>query len=125
VTVPRLPRVYFLYLLLTVAQPALFLVVAAGDLDFRSRGVLVVAALLLGLAFRSRLAWWLLLGLNGLPLLVTVAVAVTTRPWAWSGAVAIALLTGVALVAALASPAMRGHLARGSGRSARGAPALR
>src|ERR1700722_18731721 len=97
----RLPRVYFVYVLLTVAQPVLL--VAYGDLDFKSRGIVIVGALLVGLAYGSRLAWWLLLALNGIPLLATVAVAVTTRPWAWPGGVALGLITGAALVAALGS----------------------
>ena len=117
-----LPRVYFVYVLLTVLQPAL--AVADGNLDFKSRGVLIVVPLLLGLAYGSRLAWALLLALNGVPLLATVAFAVSTAPWAWSGGLALALLTGVMLVAALVSPAMRGHLAGQAPKASAGAPVL-
>jgi hypothetical protein len=121
--VHRLPRVYFLYVLLTAAQP--LLLAAYGGLDFKSRGVFILGALLLGLAYGSRLAWWLLLALDGVPLLASAAMAITTRPWAWSGAVVLALASGVALVAALASPAMRAHVGRGPRRRAQGAAAVR
>jgi hypothetical protein len=123
VTAPRVPRVYFVYVLLAAAQPLVF--AAFGGLDFKSRGAFIVGALLLGLAYRSQVAWWLLLAVDGVPLLATAAVAVTTRPGAWSGGVVLGLATGVALVAALTSPAMRAHVSRASRRSARGAAALR
>lgn len=104
----RLPSVYFVYVLLTVLQPVAF--VLDGDLDFKPRGVLIVLPLLLALAYGSRLAWGLLLILNGLPLLATTAFAATTAPWAWSAGAWLALLTGVMLVATLTSSPMRSHL---------------
>ena len=114
---------YLVYVALTALQPALF--VLDGNLDFKSRGVLIVVPLLLGLAYGSRLAWGLLLVLNVMPLLATAAFALTTAPWAWSGGVTLGLLTGAALIAALVSPAMRAHLGRRPHRTAPRTSALR
>jgi hypothetical protein len=108
--------VYFVYVLLTVLQPVAFAL--DGDLDFKARGVLIVLPLLLALACGSRIAWGLLLILNGLPLLATVAVAATTAPWAWSTGVCLGLLTGTLLVATLWSTPMRNHLRRRQPRNA-------
>jgi hypothetical protein len=101
----RPPSVYIFYLLLAVLQPVVL--VLDGDLAFQARGLLILAPLLLALAYGSRLAWALLLVLDGLPLLATAAVAVTTAPWAWSSGTA---LTGVMLLATLTSSPMRRHL---------------
>jgi len=100
--------VYFLYVALTVLQPVVL--VLDGDLDFNPRGVLIIAPLLLALAYGSRLAWGLLLLLGALPLLASAAVAATAAPWAWSSGTWLTLLTGVALLATLTSSAMRRHL---------------
>jgi hypothetical protein len=103
-------RVYLLLVGLTALQPVLF--VAGGGLtDVSTRGAAFVACLLVWLAYRSRIAWALLVVTNAVPLAAGAAMAMTTLPWAWSVNLYIVLLTGALLEAVLLSSAMRRYIA--------------
>jgi len=103
----RLPDALFLYVVLSVLQPALFVLVGALHHP-NERGIAFMAVLLLALVCGSRIAWVMLLALNALPLL-----AVLGAPFGsgvlWSHVVVI-VLTGVVLEAILMSPTMREHV---------------
>lgn len=103
----RLPDVLVLYVALSVLQPALFVLVGALHHP-NERGLAFMAFLLVALAYRSRIAWVMLLALNALPLLAVLGASFGSGVL-WSH-VAVIVLTGVALEATLLSPAMRQHV---------------
>jgi hypothetical protein len=109
----RLPGVLFLYFGFTVLQPALFVFVGALH-HLNPRGIWFIVVLLLALAFRSRVAWVLLIVVNAIPLLAVGAAVGSEVQW---GHLAVMVLTGVALEATLLSAAMRQHV-RGAGNGA-------
>lgn len=99
------PPVYFLFVLLTGAQLGLF--VLSGALGHVStHGAELMLALILALAFRSRIVWGLLVLIDGIPLFGVVASLGMGGQTLW-GHVAVMLLTGVALEATLLSSPMR------------------
>jgi hypothetical protein len=110
----RLRDVLFLYVVLSVLQPALFVLVGALHHP-NGRGLAFIAVLLVALAFGSRIAWVILLALNALPLLGVLGAAFGSGVL-WSHVVVI-VLTGVALEATLLSPAMRQHVGSRRNRS--------
>lgn len=102
------PRVVWLYIALQIAQPALFELVGALSGPVNRRGVAFAVLLLGGLAYRSRIAWTLLLLMNAvlaLPLLTILGGGGVM----WTHA-AVAVGTGAALVALLVSRQMREHV---------------
>jgi hypothetical protein len=104
-------RVYLLLVTLTALQPALFVLDGALS-GLSTGGATFVACLLVWLAYRSRVAWALLVVTNAVPLLAATGLAVTTPPWSWSITICLALLSGALLEAVLLSPAMRRELDR-------------
>jgi hypothetical protein len=114
--------VYLLYVALTVIQPVVL--VLAGTLDFNPNGVWILGLLLIGLARGSRLAWALLLILNGFALLATAGFAIASWPWNWSAGVLVMLPSFGFLTAVLLSPQMRGHLRPYRGQASSAAPTL-
>jgi hypothetical protein len=104
----RLPRVVCLYVALQIAQPVLFELVGALSGPINKRGSAFVALLLVGLAYRSRMAWTLLLLMNAV-LALPVLTILGGGNALWTH-VAAAVGTGVALVALLASRQRREHV---------------
>ena len=102
----RLPRVFFVYVVLAALQPALL--VLTGNLAFDSKGLVILVPLLLGLAFGSRLAWGLLILIDVVPLLASAVAAVTI--WPWSSGVLVGLLTSTLIMATLLCSSMRAHV---------------
>lgn len=103
-----LPRVVWLYIALQIAQPVLLELVGALAGPINKPGSAFVALLLVGLAYRSRIAWTLLLLMNALLALLGLTIlGGGSVLWAH---VAVAFGTGVALVALLASRRMRDHV---------------
>ena len=119
--------VYLLFVLLTGVQLGLF--VLAGVLShFSTRGSEFLLVLLVALAFRSRIAWSLLVLLNGIPLLALLMVPMGgssngSGHVLW-GHLSLMLVTGVALEATLLSPAMRRFVGRPDARHRSGRAAL-
>jgi hypothetical protein len=103
-----LPRVVWLYVVLQIAQPALFELVGALSGPINKRGTAFVVLLLVGLAYRSRLAWTLLLLMNTWLTLAVVGV-LGSGGILWAN-VAAEIGTGISLVAVLASRQMREHV---------------
>lgn len=100
----------------TALQPALFVLVGATD-HLSKPGIVVEGLLLVGLLWRSRVAWTLLVILNGIPLLalpLTVFGSTGGGGHVMWGHVAIAFVTGVALELTLLSRAMRRHVGYGA-----------
>lgn len=102
------PRVIWLYVALQIAQAALFELVGALSGPINERGTAFLVLVLLGLAYRSRIAWTLLLVMNAWLTLAVVAI-VGSGDVLWSH-VAVAVGTGVVLVAVLVSHQMREHV---------------
>jgi hypothetical protein len=105
----RSSQIYTAFVVVTATQLlALWLI---GDSRFSLVWLGATAALIVLLAFRSRTAWWLLLLMNAWGVVAAVAIALAGGEGAtsWGDAVALVLGSG-ALVALLASPAMRAHL---------------
>jgi hypothetical protein len=90
----RLPGIYGLFVLLTAGQVGLFVLTGVAS-HISTRGLWFIAALLVGLAFRSRLAWLVLVLMNGLPL-VAIPLGVGNASVLW-GNVTLIVVTGVAL----------------------------
>lgn len=102
------PRVVWLYVALQISQPVLFELVGAWSGPINKRGAVFVGLLLVGLVYRSRIAWTLLLLMNAalaLPLLEILGGGGVI----WAHA-AVAVGTGVALVVLLVSRQMREHV---------------
>jgi hypothetical protein len=96
------------FLAATAAQCALLVGVTGAR---PSRGGIVFMLVLVGaLGYGSRLAWGLLVILNGVPLLALLAVVSSGGHTLWLN-VAVMVLTSLATEALLLSPAMRRHLA--------------
>jgi hypothetical protein len=112
----RRPWAYLLFVLLTGAQLGLF--VLAGVLSHVStHGSEFMLVLIVALAFRSRIAWTLLVLLNAIPLLAVLMAPLGSSSSTGSGHVlwghlALMLITGIALEATLLSPAMRRFVGR-------------
>ncbi len=104
----RLPRVFWLYVLLSVLQPVLFVWVGAIQ-HLNTRGIWFVVLLLVGLAYGSRVTWLLLLLVNGVPLVFMLPILGAGVIWSH---VMVAALTGMALVWMLLSRPMREHVGR-------------
>jgi hypothetical protein len=101
---PRPPRIFWIYAALSASAPFLFH--AVGLLDhIRGSGLLLTGVLLYGLARRSRLAWWLLVILNGYPLILWLGLAppINWRFWLFVSVFA-------SLEATLLSKPMREHV---------------
>lgn len=103
-----LPRVVWLYVVLQIAQPVLFELVGALSGPINKRGSVFVALLLVGLVYRSRVAWTLLLLMNAVLTLPVLAILGGGNVL-WTH-VAAAVGTSAALVALLASRHMREHV---------------
>ncbi len=109
------PWAYLLFVLLTGAQLGLF--VLAGVLSHVSiHGSEFMLVLIVALAFRSRIAWTLLVLLNAIPLLAVMMAPLGSSSSSsgrvlW-GHLALMLITGIALEATLLSPAMRRFVGR-------------
>jgi hypothetical protein len=103
-----MPRVVWLYVALQIAQPALFELVGALSGPINKRGSAFMALLLVGLAYRSRIAWTLLLLINAV--LAAAVLAMLGSGTVLRTHVAVAVGTGVALVAVLVSRQMREHV---------------
>ena len=103
-----LPRVVWLYIAVQIAQPVLFELAGALSGPINKRGAAFVGLLLLGLAYRSRLAWTFLLVMNAvlaLPLLMILGGGGVI----WTHAAA-AVGTGAVLVTLLVSRQVREHV---------------
>jgi hypothetical protein len=116
----RLPKVFFLYVGLTILQPALFVLVGALQ-HLNTRGIWFMVVLLLALARSSRIAWVLLLVINAIPLLAVGAAVGTEVLWSH---LVVMVLTGIALEATLLSAAMRQHVGRARNRADMPAPSI-
>jgi hypothetical protein len=104
----RLPRVYFLFVVLEAVQLALFVTVMGTHVP--RGGVILMLVLLAGLAYGSALAWGLLLVMNAIPLLAIAGISFSSEHGTLWGNVAVLVLTSLALVATLLAPAMRRHI---------------
>jgi hypothetical protein len=104
----RLPRIYLLFVLLEGVQLALFVTVMGTHVP--RGGIALMLVLLAGLAYGSALAWGLLLVMNAIPLLAIAGVSFSSGQGTLWGNVAVLVLTSLALVATLLSPAMRRHI---------------
>jgi hypothetical protein len=102
----RLPRVYLLYVLLTVLQPVVFLAFGAIK-HVSATGSVLALLLLIALGFGSRIAWGLLIVVNAIP--VVAALAAIGGHTLWRN-FALTLITGVVLEAVLLSVDMRRHV---------------
>jgi hypothetical protein len=85
-------------------------------------GVAFMLLLLAGLAYGSGLAWMLLVVMNAFPLLAIAGVSASSAGHTLWANVAVMVLTGLALEAALLSRSMRHHI--GSRRRSRDSVAL-
>ena len=111
----RLPRVFWLFVAATILQAAAFYLLAVIT-DLNSRGIVFLAILVVLLARRSRIAWSLLVVIDGIPtLIMLLSVLFGTSSGGgsvlWSHVV-VALITGIALVALLLSRPMRDFVER-------------
>jgi len=93
---------------LAVLQPVLFVLVGAVHLN--TRGIAFEFVLLVALAFRSRIAWGLLIVLDAIPLLAVLAV-IGGGHVQWSHVI-VMVLTGVSLETALLSQPLRQYVSR-------------
>jgi hypothetical protein len=116
----RVPRVYVCFVLIEALQLALLATVA--NAHVAGGGVVFMLLLLAGLAYGSGLAWVLLVIMNALPLLAIAGVSASSGGHTLWVNVAVMVLTGVALEAALLSRSMRRHI--GSHRRNRDSVAL-
>ncbi|MGI8801882.1 MAG: hypothetical protein ACR2KV_06865 [Solirubrobacteraceae bacterium] len=103
----RRPHIYVIFVLLTVLQPAVFML--AGTVDLNRRHAMMYALLVLWLGFGSRIAWTLLLLADALPL-IAASTLLLSWPWSWSLSGVLMVVTGVLLIATLLSSAMHRHL---------------
>jgi hypothetical protein len=99
---------YLAFVGLAILQPVLFVLV--GALHLNTRGIAFEFVLLVALAFRSRIAWVLLIVLNAIPLLAVLAV-IGGGHVQWTHVI-VMVLTGVSLETALLSQAMRQYVGR-------------
>ncbi len=111
---------YVCFVLIEALQMALLATVA--NTHVVGRGVVFMLLLLGGLAYGSGLAWGLLVIMNAFPLLAIAGVSASSGGHTLWANVAVMVLTGVALEAALLSRPMRRHI--GSRRRSRDSVAL-
>jgi hypothetical protein len=97
---------------LSILQPVLFVLVGALHHP-NTRGIVIIAGLVVALAFRSRVAWVLLILVDGIPLLASMAFIGGSRVQ-WSHLVMM-VLTGVCLETTLLSQPMRQYVRRTPG----------
>ena len=117
----RVPRVYVCFVLIEAIQLALLATVAS--MHVAGGGVAFMLLLLVGLAYGSGLAWMFLVIVNAFPLLAVAGalISLVGGHALWAN-IAVMVLTGVALEAALLSRSMRRHI--GSRRRSRDSVAL-
>ncbi len=122
VPVRRISGAVLVYVVIAVAELAGVLIISGGGVSIA--GVVLSLCLFVLLFGGSRIARWLLLGLNtlGLARIVVdlVSAAVSGGHLLWSHVLVLGL-TGAAMEAALLSPAMRRHIASHGLRVAPGA----
>jgi uncharacterized membrane protein len=105
----RASPIIAVYVLANVMQ--LVVLVAAGVVTGFHLGALVPdAVLVVMLARRNRLAWWLLIALNGLPVLLSTTLLGAGTLW---GHLILSDGTGLVLLALLVSQPMRAYVTAG------------
>jgi hypothetical protein len=105
----RASPIVALYVLANVVQ--LVVLVAAGVVtDFHLGALVPDAVLVVMLARRNRLAWWLLIALNGLPVLLSATLIGAGTLW---GNLVLSDGTALVLLALLVSEPMRAYVSAG------------
>jgi hypothetical protein len=105
----RASPIVALYVLANLMQ--LVVLVAAGVVtDFHLGALVPDAVLVVMLARRNRLAWWLLIALNGLPVLLSTTLVGAGTLWA---NLILSDGTGLVLLALLVSQPMRAYVTAG------------
>jgi len=106
----QLPLVFWLFVTATIVQPVAFYL-SGSITNWNTRGIAFLAILVVLLARRSRVAWGLLILMDGIPTLAVLLASVSGGSMAWEHVVA-AVMTGTALMVLLLSRGMRQFVAR-------------